>query len=119
MEYPMINRELIDFTSDSDICNIGYAEGVLKDSRPFRAEMWSAYNVETLSIFISKIGLESKTYKEVLELLSNIVEIIDDKSDMNEITDINDNEFIVINIPINDHDEVVNKCLIKLQEFDV
>src|SRR5574344_400996 len=113
MEYPMINRDLIDFTSDSDICNIGYAEGVLKDSRPFRAEMWSAYNVETLSIFISKIGLESKIYKEVLELLSNIVEIIDDK------TDINDNEFIVINIPINDHDEVVNKCLIKLQEFDV
>ena len=56
MEYPMINRELIDFTSDSDICNIGYAEGVLKDSRPFRAEMWSAYNVETLSIFISKIS---------------------------------------------------------------
>src|SRR5574344_1288529 len=108
MEYPMINRELIDFTSDSDICNIGYAEGVLKDSRPFRAELWSAYNVETLSIFISNIGLESKTYEEVVELLNNIVERSDEKSDMNERTDSNDKEVIVINIPINDDDEVVN-----------
>ena len=41
MDYPKIDRNNIDFSSSSDVCNIGYYESELKDSRPYRLEVWS------------------------------------------------------------------------------
>ena len=63
MKYPSIVRDTIDFISDTEVCNIGYAEGILSDERPYRLEVWSSYGVTNATIFISIIDLENNTYK--------------------------------------------------------
>ena len=120
MDYPKIVRDNVDFTSDTEVCNIGYKEGVFEDGRPYRIEEWSSYGVDTVTIFISKIDLENLAEKGVKKYLldNHLIEIINDKIYITELEDTNDNEFISINVPLIDHDEVMNKLLVTLDDYN-
>ena len=120
MDYPQIVRDTIDFTSDTEVCNIGFCEGVLEDGRPYRIEAWSSYGVDTITIFLSKIDLDHLSEKELKKYLvdNKLIEVINDKIYITELEDSNDNEFISINVPLMDHDEVINKLLISLDEYN-
>ena len=121
MSYPLINRDGIDFTSDSEVCNLGYAEGELSDGRPYRMESFYSYGIETLTIFISIEGLEEKSMNDIKKMIvkEGLVDIMRDNVLIDETTDEDENEFLAINIPLVDHDEEMNKCLIKLKDFDI
>ena len=67
--YPMINRENVDFSSDTEVCNIGYWEGVLADKRPCRVEEWVFHGVLNATVFISLEGLENLSLKGIKEML--------------------------------------------------
>ena len=62
MEIPKINREEVDFTTDSEICNVGFYEGE-KDNRPFRIEVWSSYGIDVATFFISTVNLKEEDVK--------------------------------------------------------
>lgn len=119
MDYPKIVRDVVDFTSDTEVCNIGYNEGTLKDGRPYRVEVWSAFEVETATIFISTQDIEDKDVKYLKKLIQDnkIVDIYDDRIDVTRTVDYEDNEFFSINIPLVDHDEEINTLLVKLKDY--
>ena len=81
MDYPSIERDNIDFSSSSDICNIGYHEGSLRDGRPYRLEVWSSNGLDTATIFISNIGLEGKSEVDLVKYISGegIIDVDDDR----------------------------------------
>lgn len=117
--YPKIVRDTIDFTSDTEVCNIGYYDGIFTDGRPVRVELWSSHNVITATIFFSVKDLEDLTEKEVKDLLiiNEIIEIREDNAYVTEYEDSKGNNFYCINIAIKDHDTVINKCIVPLTEY--
>ena len=121
MKYPQIVRDTIDFTSDTEVCNIGYAEGTLSDERPYRLEVWSSYGITNTTIFISILGLEEKNEEEIKELLvkEGLIEIIKDDIYITEVEDTEDNTFISINMPTEENEEVLNKYLVEIKDFEV
>ena len=121
MEYPTIERDNIDFSSDSTICNIGYHEGILKDGRPYRLEVWSANRIDNATIFISNLGLEDKSDIDLVKYIAGeeIIDIDDDRATVNLYEDINGNSFHSINLILNDKDEEINKLLVPLENYDL
>lgn len=120
MKYPKIVRDNIDFTSDTEVLNVGYYEGTLKDSRPYRLELWLSHEVLNATIFISIKDLEDKEEKEIKKILvdNNIISIIEDKIYIMEVEDVNDNTFLSINVVISDHGKTVNKCLVTTKPYE-
>lgn len=45
-------------TSDNDVLDIGWAEGVLSDLRPWWLECWAQDRVTCLTIFVARAGLD-------------------------------------------------------------
>lgn len=121
MEYPSIVRDTIDFNSDTEVCNIGYNEGVFEDGRPYRIEVWDSYGITNATIFISILGLEEKSENDIKDLLidNEIIEVIEDKIYITEVEDSEDNTFLSINVPIEGNDVEINKYLVKLKEYDL
>ena len=121
MDYPAIDRSNIDFSSSSDICNIGYYEGVLKDSRPYRLEVWSQSGYDNATVFISAQGLENKSEVDLVKYLSgeDIIDIDDDRANVNQIEDINGNMFYAINLLLNKRDQEINTLLVPLNDYDI
>ena len=119
MDYPIIKRDIVDFTSDTEVCNIGYNEGTLKDGRPYRIEVWSAFEIETATIFISTQDIEDKGVKYLKKLIQDnkIIDIYDDRLDVTKTVDYEENEFFSINIPLVDHDEEINTLLVNLKDY--
>ncbi|MCX4364763.1 MAG: hypothetical protein OSJ70_03220 [Bacilli bacterium] len=118
-EYPSILRDTIDFTSDTEVCNIGYYEGIFTDGRPVRVEVWSSHNVVNATIFFSIIDLEEKSEEEVKNLLvsNEIIELREDNAYVTEYEDANENIFISINVALEEHDREINKCLVPLKDY--
>ena len=121
MKYPSIVRDTIDFISDTEVCNIGYAEGTLSDARPYRLEVWSSYGVTNATIFISIIDLENKSEDEIKELLikEGLIEVDKDDIYITEVEDSEDNTFLSINIPVEDQTGKLNSYLVELKEFEI
>lgn len=119
MKYPQIIRDTVDFTSDSEVCNIGFVEGTLNDERPYRVEVWSSYGVTSATIFISIVDFENKTEDDIKRyLISNkIIEINKDNIYITEMEDLNDNEFLSINVPLENKFEELNKLLVKIDDY--
>lgn len=73
-KYPMVDRsEFIERSMtvhrDSSVVNIGYAEGILSDERPFRLECWAEDQLTNLTIFVSSLGIENYSPQKVIEYL--------------------------------------------------
>lgn len=115
MELPKIDRDGIDFTSDTEVCNLGYNEGVYND-RPYRVEAWSSYDIDVATVFISTIDLDEDSIRKYL-IDSGIVNIIEDKIQVTKIES-DDNEFYSINIPLRDRNKTYNELNIDLKSFD-
>ena len=120
MEYPQIVRDVIDFENDTEICNIGYNEGIITNNRPYRVEVWASHNITNATIFISKKDLEDKTHRELKRLIEStgLVEIISDDIYITDVEDSEDNIFYSINIPLEENDTELNKLLVDIKPFD-
>lgn len=120
MNYPKIIRDTLDFTSDTEVCNIGYCEGTLSDGRPYRIEVWSSYGITSATIFISILGFEEATEKSIKKYLidNEIIDIIKDDIYITEVEDIEDNSFLSINVPLEGKDVTLNKLLVRIKDFE-
>lgn len=120
MDYPSIVRDTIDFTSDTEVCNIGYNEGVLEDSRPYRVEVWSSYGITNATIFISNLDLENASLKAIKKMLidNKIIDIDKDEILVTIVEDTEENTFYSINVPLEGHTERINKLLVKVKDYE-
>ena len=121
MDYPNIIRDALDFTSDTEVCNIGYNEGTLEDGRPYRVEVWSSYGITNATIFISILDLENASEKAIKKMLidNKIIELEKDEILITEVEDTEENIFLSINVPLEGKDTIINKLLIKIKDFDI
>ena len=121
MKYPQIVRDNAMFTSDIEVCNIGYNEGLIDGERPYRIEIWSTYEVTMATVFMSKKDLEKKSEDDLKEILldNEIIEIISDNIYVTTIIDDEENEFYNINIPIKNNGTVVNNCLLEIKPYEI
>lgn len=120
MEYPSIVRDTIEFISDTEVCNIGYAEGILSDKRPYRLEVWESYGVRNVTIFISIKDFEESSEDDIKDYLvkEGIIEIIEDDIYITEVEDSTESIFLSVNMPIMEHDKELNKYLVKIKPFE-
>ena len=56
-------------TDANDTLDIGWAEGVMQDGRPWRAEAWCQDQVTFLTFFFSSLGIEKATNDRLTTLL--------------------------------------------------
>lgn len=121
MNYPKIDRSLVDYTSTPDVLNIGYHEGTFKDGRPYRIEVWVTGNITTATLFISQIDLEDKSDIDLVKYISgeNIINFNDDRVVVNNYTDSDDNMFYSINIPLVENGTDLNKLEVALTDYDI
>jgi len=56
-------------TDADDTLDIGWAEGVMRDGRPWRAEAWCQDQVTFLTFFFSSLGIEKATNDDLTTLL--------------------------------------------------
>lgn len=120
MDYPQIIRDTLDFTSDTEVCNIGYNEGVLEDGRPYRVEVWASHGITNATIFISILDLENASVKAIKKMLidNKLIDIIKDDIYITEVEDIEDNSYLSINVPLEGSHITINKLLIKIKDFE-
>ena len=116
MELPIINRELVDFTSDTEVVNIGYNEGIY-ENRPYRVEVWASYDIEVATVFISNIDLTENNIRKYL-IDSKVINIIEDNIKIQTIES-DGNEFYSINIPLKDRTKVYNEVLVDIKPYDL
>lgn len=115
MEIPKINREEVDFTTDSEICNVGFYEGE-KDNRPFRIEVWSSYGIDVATFFISTLNLKEEDVKAFINSTETI-DIIEDEIKFQTIEN-DGNEFYSVNIPLRDKDKVYSELKVDLKSYE-
>ena len=58
-------------TEANDTLDIGWAEGMMRDGRPWRAEAWCQDQVTCLNFYFSSRGLENATDDDLAALLSD------------------------------------------------
>lgn len=94
---------------NSSVVNIGYAEGLLSDTRPFRMECWAEDQITNLTIFISKLGLEDYTPQKVIDYLEveRIIRRLKDDlyGSVLSFKDPDGNEFWSANLVVGDEDD--------------
>lgn len=56
-------------SAENPALDIGWAEGTLKDGRPYRAECWAEDGLTSLTFFLSTIGLQTLSDAGFAELL--------------------------------------------------
>lgn len=116
MKYPRIIRDTIDFGNDTEVCNIGYYDGVIDNERPYRVEVWASQGVTSATIFMSLEDLKVENVKKIL-INEHILEIIEDKIFITEIEDVENNKFYSINVPLEGNNHTINKLLIETKSF--
>ena len=67
-KYPLINRRNIG-RDNTDVTEIGWAEGILSDERPYRLECWAENQTTYITIFISALGIETWLSDQVMRYL--------------------------------------------------
>lgn len=116
MKYPRIIRDTIDFGNDTEVCNIGYYDGIIDNERPYRVEVWASQGVTSATIFMSLEDLKVENVKKILKN-EHILEIIEDKIFITEIEDVENNKFYSINVPLEGNNHTINKLLIETKPF--
>jgi hypothetical protein len=67
-------------SEENEALDLGWSEGFLSDSRPYRVECWAENQVTMLTIFFSTGGMENYSDLMFKELLSkeNLVQFVTD-----------------------------------------
>ena len=56
-------------SSENPVLDVGWNEGVLSDARPYRVELWTEGQRDTLTFFISTVGIENCSNTQFDDLL--------------------------------------------------
>jgi hypothetical protein len=108
-------------TPENDALDLGWAEGVLSDGRPFRAECWAQDQITMLTLFFSVMDLENHTDQMFKDMLvkENLIEFVGDKAILQATTikDIVGNDMWSVNIVIGTEDGLYARDSVGLKSY--
>ena len=108
-------------TAENPALDIGWAEGKLKDGRPYRAECWAEDGVTSLALFFSTIGLEQLTDPEFAALLEaeGLMQFTGERRFVAAapFTDASGNAMWSVNVVVGDDEETFVIDQIKLRSY--
>jgi hypothetical protein len=108
-------------TAENDTLDIGWAEGVFSDRRPFRIECWAQDQVTYLQCFFSALGLEEIGRGELQRLLerARLIRFVSDKrlASGRLTSDASENPIWEVNVVIGDEDELYARSDVPLQPY--
>lgn len=97
-------------SAENDVLDVGWAEGVLSDGRPYRLECWCQDQVTSVTIFVSSQGLEQLDQKGVEDFLEReqLVRFPSEKRFANAMPfrDPSGNDMLAINVVVGDDTEL-------------
>jgi hypothetical protein len=109
-------------TPENDILDLCWAEGVLSDGRPFRAECWCQDQVTMLTFFVSTTGLEAASQEELADLLvrEGLVQFASGQRyvDSSKWLDDAGNEMWSINVVVGDEDSTFVSNSVSLYPYN-
>ena len=113
MTYPKPDRSNFvpntEKTPENESLDIGWAEGVFGDGRPYRMEMWAQDQASYLSFIFSAEGLEQLTGLSAVDLLvrEGVVRFKSAQRDaaMDRIRDASGDEMWSVNVEVGDEEE--------------
>lgn len=117
---PLIDRNNVSFKNEYGINNIGFAEGVLSDGRPYRAELYIVDHILQMSVYISVIGIEQDiayTITDYLEKEGLFKLDIKRVCEVNKILDRNGNSFFEAVVIFRVEDEYYGTTDLKFLSF--
>ncbi len=133
VRYPRVDRSHYKLNFEKrdsdDHIDLGFAEGIFSDGRPFRAECWAAYQHTFLTFYFSSNDIENMTNKDLKEYLKSehAVEFLDDKYAASGFTGINvdsrkkvdasDREIWEVTVTVGDEDGTYIKRSVSLQRY--
>jgi hypothetical protein len=99
-------------TPENEILDIAWQEGVLKDGRPFRGELWVQEHITSVTFFCSTAGIENYTREDFIRMveeegLQNFKSSADDRRFLyaQKMTDYSGHELWSINIVVGDESD--------------
>lgn len=121
-DYPMILRAnvIMPLKDDDAQRDIGWAEGMLADGRPYRLECWAQYQITMITVFISVLGLEDYQQDDFVRLLEEggLYRCLEDRQvSAFEFTDSAGNVFWSINAAIADEETMYGSSEVPLNRF--
>lgn len=97
-------------TVENDVLDIGWAEGVLSDGRPYRLECWCQDQITNVTIFLSQSGLEGLNDHGIQALLEreDLLHFPSSKryASARSFQDPSGHDLLSINVVIGDEDEI-------------
>jgi hypothetical protein len=124
-KYPAPNRA--SFTpartkGEDGVIDIGWNEGITSDGRPYRAEMWAADQVSTLTIFLSNQDIEEATQDELMAYLERegLISYLGSRKSLYPVLihDDDNNPIWSINITIGDDEETFADSGFDIKPYD-
>lgn len=108
-------------TAENPALDIGWAEGKLKDGRPYRAECWAEDGMTSVALFLSTIGLESSTDADFAALLETegLVQFTGERRYVAAapFTDSSGNEMWSVNVVVGDDEETFVIDQLQLRKY--
>jgi len=108
-------------TAENDTLDIGWAEGVFSDGRPFRIECWAQDQVTYLQCFFSSVGLEELDRSELQQFLERerLIRFVSDKrfASGRLTSDASENSMWEVNVVIGDEDELYAESDVSLKPY--
>ena len=96
-------------SDENPALDVGWAEGKLRDGRPYRAECWAEDGVTSLTLFFSTIGLESFTDADFAALVEaeGLVQFTGERRYVAAapLTDSSGNDMWSVNVVVGDDEE--------------
>ena len=106
---------------ENDTVDIGWAEGVMADGRPYRAECWAQDQMTCLSIMFASEGFEGATTNDILDFLE-IQKIVGFRGEKRPIAvrpfkDARGNDLLLVNLVVGDEEELYIDDKLSLQAW--
>lgn len=119
-KYPFPIRRLVE--SADSVKNIGFAQGVFSDGRPFHAECWAEDGATHLTFFFSVIGIEDYQKADIINYLANegVIELIEGMPcycGVGILKDGSNNRMFSATVTIGDEDGIFVKSAIPLHKW--
>ena len=107
--------------AEDDDLDIGWADGVLSDGRPYRAESWAADQISLLTFFFSTSQIETYTDAQFIKLLADegLIEFSSDERYVagEIVEDASGNQMWSVNVVIADENNEFTKDSVSLKPY--
>ena len=107
--------------AEDDDLDIGWADGVLSDGRPYRVEGWAADQITLLTFFFSTAQIETYTDAQFIKLLEDegLIEFSSDERYVagEIVEDASGNQMWSVNVVIADENNEFTKDSISLKPY--